>query len=498
MLRSRFCFCVLCAILGAAVSLGILLLAAPVAFAQKPPSAKKPVSFINDVAPILKENCFACHDSKKRKGKMDMTTYESFRKGGTREDPIVPGKPDESLIIDLLSAQDKSRMPPREAGEALPKNKVAVIAQWIAEGAKLDAGLTPKADLLRELRVRWQPPPPPAVYSYPVTITALAFTPDNQKLVVGGQHELTVWDIAKTRLEKRIFTRAERAYAIVFLRDGKLAVAGARPGQEGDVCVYDIQAKPAKTAGGVAILDGVNDKNVLLTRLLESDDSVLCLAASPDGKRLASGGCDRIVNVWDISVGVAKAKLEQSIENHADWVFGIAFSPDGKHMLTCSRDKTAKVWDLSTKESVLTFPEHQNPVYSVAVKPDGKAGISVGEDNQVRFWNTAGEGKQIRASGGHGKAIFRIVYHPKEPLLATCGADGSVIIWNADNGQALRTLSGNTDWTYGLAVSPDGQLVASGSWNGEVRVWKIHDGKLVHTFSASPGVSQTTALNSKK
>src|SRR5205807_5272763 len=139
MLRSRFCFCVLCALLGAAFRLGILLLAAPVASAQTPTPAKKPVSFINDVAPILKENCFACHDSKKRKGKMDMTTYESFRKGGTREDPIVPGKPDESLIIEFLTAQDKSRMPPKEAGEPLAKEKIAVIAKWIAEGAKLDS-----------------------------------------------------------------------------------------------------------------------------------------------------------------------------------------------------------------------------------------------------------------------------------------------------------------------------------------------------------------------
>src|SRR5207253_4987364 len=109
---------------------------------------------------------------------------------------------------------------------------------------------------------------PPAVYPYPVTITALAFTPD-QKLVVGGQHELTVWDISKTKLEKRVFTRAERAYAIVFLRDGKLSVAGGRPGQEGDVCVYDLQAKPAHTVAGVAIPDAVHHHNVLLGRLVE-------------------------------------------------------------------------------------------------------------------------------------------------------------------------------------------------------------------------------------
>src|SRR5205085_1342305 len=109
-MRSHFCFCVLCALLGLAMAL--LLLAPHVAQAQSP-AGKGAVSFINDVAPILKENCFACHDSKKRKGKFDMTTYESFRKGGDKGDPVVAGKPDESEIIDKLTDKGPGRMPPK-------------------------------------------------------------------------------------------------------------------------------------------------------------------------------------------------------------------------------------------------------------------------------------------------------------------------------------------------------------------------------------------------
>jgi WD40 repeat protein len=61
----------------------------------------------------------------------------------------------------------------------------------------------------------------------------------------------------------------------------------------------------AKTENGVAIVDGVTDKAVMVAQLLETDDSVLCLAVSDDGKKLATGGCDRLVNVWDLSAGVA-------------------------------------------------------------------------------------------------------------------------------------------------------------------------------------------------
>jgi hypothetical protein len=490
--RFRVLGLAVCFVLGTGLSTGLS------AKAQAPAASKAPVSFINDIAPILKENCFACHDAKKRKGKFDMSTYESFRKGGSHEDPVEPGKPDESRILDLLTATDKSRMPPPESGDALPAEKIAIIQKWIAEGAKLDAGLSPKSEILRELRLRWKPPAPPASYPFPVTITALAFTPDNKKLVVGGQHELTVWDLAQAKLEKRIATRAERTYAMVFLPDGKLAVAGGRPGQEGDVRLYDLAGSTPTLQNGVAFLDGVNDKRVMLKQLLEADDSVLCLAVSADGKKLASGGCDRLVNVWDLSAGPMNAKLEQTIENHADWVFGVVFAKDGKHLFSCSRDKTAKIWDLSTKESVITFPDHQSPVYGVAVKPDGKIGISCGEDNQIRFWNAAGEGKQIRASGGHSKAVFRLLYHPREPLVLTCSADGTVRVWNADSGQNLRTMSGHTDWVYGLALSPDGNLAASASWNGEVKVWKIADGSLAKQFNGSPRLQQAVAASPTK
>jgi WD40 repeat protein len=489
MLRTRCCYCILCSLIGLTLAVLLLFGGPPTVRAQAP---KGPVSFIDDVAPILKENCLACHDSKKRKGKLDMTTFESLRKGGTKDELWVAGKPEESVLIDMLTAKGSMRMPPKEAGDALPKEKIETIRRWIKEGARLDPGIAEKAELMRELRVRWKPPAPPAVYKYPVNINALAFTPDGKKLVVGGYHELTVWDLADAKLEKRIHTRAERAYGLVFLPDGKLAVAGGRPGQEGDVRIYDLNG-PARQADGVAVLDGVHDKGVLVAVLADSDDAILALALSSDGKKLAAGGCDRLVRVWDLGPGYDKAKAETPIENHADWVFGVAFSPDGKYLLTASRDKNAKVWDLAARESVATFPEHQNGVYAVAITQDGKLGISVGEDNKVRYWEATDAakkiGKQVRIGGDHAKAIFRLAYHadPKTPLLATCSADGTVRLWNPLNGAGVRTLTGHTDWVYAVAFSPDGKQVAAGGWNGEVRVWDAANGALVKAFNASPG-----------
>jgi len=478
----RYCACILCAI-AAAVAYFLLFAGTQTATAQD----NRPVSFINDVAPILKENCFACHDAKKKSGKYEMTTYEKILAGGANGEPIVAGKPKESELHGLIVSTAERRMPPRDKGEAVPKDKTAVIAKWINEGAKLDPGIDPKADITKELRVRWKPPAPPKVYPFPAIVNALAFTPDGKHLVAGGHHELTVWSINSGKLVKRLFTRAERAYAMSFLPDGKLAVAGGRPGQEGDVRIYDLNAK-GKIEDGVEILDGVNDAKVLVKHLFDGDDSVLCLAISPDGKTLAAGGCDRAVRVFDLSDGLDKAKLTQTVENHADWVLGCTLTADGKYLITAGRDKTAKVWDLKAKESVVTFPEHQNIVYAVAVKSDGSTGFSVGADKNIRSWKPSGEGKQVKSVGGHGDEVFKIVASPKQPVLATASADKSVRLWDLDKLTATKTLSGLTDYVYAVAFSSDGTQVAGGSYDGSVSVWKVADGSLVKSWNASPGL----------
>jgi len=485
MLRRRF--------LPLAAAASLIAFAAP----QAASAQAKPVSFINDVAPIFKENCLACHDAKKKAGKYDMTTYEKIMAGGSNGEQIAPGKPEQSDLHGLMVSKEQRRMPPRDKGEAVPKDKADVIARWIKEGAKLDAGIDAKADLVKELRVRWKPPAPPKAYPFPTIVNALAFTPDNKQLVVGGHHELTVWDAAAGKLLKRITTRAERAYGMVFLPDGKLVVAGGRPGQEGDVRVYDLAAK-GKTEDGVEVLDGVADPKVMVKQLLDVEDSVLCIAASADGKVLAAGGCDRAVRVWDLSGGVAAAKLDQTVENHADWVLGVGISADGKYLVTAGRDKTAKVWDLKAKESVVTFPEHQQIVYGVAVKADGSAGFSVGADKQLRTWKPGGEGKQVKNAGGHNDDVFKVVFNPKKPMLATSSADKTVRLWDSETLAAGKTLAGLTDFVYAVAFSADGELVAGGSYDGSVVVWKVVDGTTVKAFNASPGFFTKTPEPAKK
>ncbi len=89
------------------------------------------LTFEQDVRPILKEFCFDCHGAEKKlKGGLDLRLRRLIAKGGDSGAALTPGKPNESLLLKQLLAGD---MPPE--GKKVPKEKIEIIAQWIAAGA---------------------------------------------------------------------------------------------------------------------------------------------------------------------------------------------------------------------------------------------------------------------------------------------------------------------------------------------------------------------------
>ena len=102
------------------------------------PLASAAVDFQRQVRPILSENCFLCHgpDAGTRMANLRLDTHEgafASRKNGV---PIVPGKPDESLLIKRVFAEKTGmRMPPPQAHKTLTETQKELLKAWIAEGA---------------------------------------------------------------------------------------------------------------------------------------------------------------------------------------------------------------------------------------------------------------------------------------------------------------------------------------------------------------------------
>src|SRR5262245_5704406 len=122
---------------GTASSIGMkalaVILAALFALVAMPfrASAGDERFFRERVAPLLAERCIRCHQGAKAKGGLNLTRYEGALKGGESGPAMVPGKPDQSLLVEYVSG-DKPQMPKGE--DALSKSQVAALRQWIAEG----------------------------------------------------------------------------------------------------------------------------------------------------------------------------------------------------------------------------------------------------------------------------------------------------------------------------------------------------------------------------
>jgi mono/diheme cytochrome c family protein len=115
--------------------LGILVLAlAAVSQAADPPAAE-PVDYVQDIKPILSRRCSACHGALKQKNELRLDTAALAIKGGESGPAIVPGKSDESLLIDAVNgANGAAKMPPE--GEPLTTDQIAKLRAWIDQGAK--------------------------------------------------------------------------------------------------------------------------------------------------------------------------------------------------------------------------------------------------------------------------------------------------------------------------------------------------------------------------
>ena len=95
--------------------------------------------FENQVRPVLVETCFHCHGDSKVSGMLRVDSREALLKGGESGAAIVPGKPEESLLIKAIQRhEDVSAMPP-EKDKALRPDQITAFANWISSGANWPA-----------------------------------------------------------------------------------------------------------------------------------------------------------------------------------------------------------------------------------------------------------------------------------------------------------------------------------------------------------------------
>ena len=246
-------------------------------------------------------------------------------------------------------------------------------------------------------------------------------------------------------------------------------------------------------------------------------DHILCVAASSDGRFVATGGKDRRLIIWSAT----DLSLLRVFNQHRDAVTGLAFRQGTNQLYSCSKDRTIKTWSLNELAYVETLFGHQDEVVDVAALSQERC-VSIGaRDRTARLWKVVEETQLVFRGGGDEKksrnsnkegpsrpffaegSIDRVAMVDEENFI-TGSDNGSICLWNIYKKKPTFTLPTahgldpalkpeefsaeqipdekvpcvpQPRWITALATIPYSDLLLSGSWDGWVRVWKVSEDK---------------------
>ncbi len=424
---------------------------------------EEPVSYYKQIVPILKRSCQGCHHPGDPNADFIVTSYAELKRGGMGGEAIIPNKPDDSLIIELITG-DPPAMPQNQ--EPLTDEEVALFRRWILEGAKDD---TPTdADKTDE-----EVP----VYTVPPVISAMTFSPDGNTLAVSGVREILLYDTENYEIKERFVGKARRIQSIVYTKDGKtIGVAGGSPAQFGEVQLWDATT------------------NKLIKTIRSTYDTIYGLSFSPDAKRVAFGSSDKTVRV--ISIDDEKELVK--FDNHSDWVFGTVFSTDGTHFVSCSRDTALKLVEVDTGsfvDDVNSSNKGYGEINAIARHPNADQVLSVGEDRIPRLYRMFRQRRRdvgntdfnlIRAYEAQAGSIDAVAFSADGNKFAVGSSAGEVRVYNVSDGKRLLTVEADTVSVFAIAFHPEGTQLAAGGFDGKVRIFDVQTGDLLNVFMSVP------------
>jgi WD40 repeat protein/tetratricopeptide (TPR) repeat protein len=197
--------------------------------------------------------------------------------------------------------------------------------------------------------------------------------------------------------------------------------------------------------------------------------SVRCVALSPDGKTVATGGTDTTVRLWDAVTG----QLIGSPLRHEGGVSAVIFSPDGRALLTAAGG-AARVWDRSTGRPLGPPLRHRGTVRALALGPDGAIAVTAINDYTARLWDAA-TGQPIGSPLTHRGRINDLALGPGGKNILTGSEDGTARLWDAATGQPLCPPLNQR--ATSVAFSPDGRTVLTGGYDNVARLWDAATGR---------------------
>lgn len=154
----------------------------------------------------------------------------------------------------------------------------------------------------------------------------------------------------------------------------------------------------------------------------------------------------------------------------ANFPRAVTWNPAGTRLATGGSNGNVRIWDTSTGQMVSSLLGQTHTVTTIAWSPDGSQ-IASAEvaTNTINLWNSS-TGQPLSTLQGHTETITRVVWSPDSTRLASASYDGTVRIWDVDTGQIIQIIEvGNS--VFAVDWSPDGtQLAFGGAGDGALNI----------------------------
>jgi WD40 repeat protein len=307
-------------------------------------------------------------------------------------------------------------------------------------------------------------------------ICKVRFTPDGKYLLSGAGDGLRIWDVATGKTVRVLHPPGHFMGHFALAADGrKLAV----------VCRYPGDAKPTHVVYVMTFPEG-RIKHVLKGHA----ELVRSAAFSADGRRLASGGDDKTICIWDLDRGQPVQVLPT-----AGPVIGLAFAPDGKRLAEVGSDSYfCTIMAVPSGKTVARLNAGKVNAWTsqdpVAWSPDGTTVATCGPDG-FRLWKPEGTlQRHLLAKVPTGSVAFST--DSRRVLAAWRFGDHRAAVFDVGSGSQGATFLPKRfvrppKNSNGGVLSPDGKLAATAAGADGIReifLWNTANGALVRRLAA--------------
>jgi WD40 repeat protein len=296
-----------------------------------------------------------------------------------------------------------------------------------------------------------------SLYGHDDHVHNVTFHPLQGYLASGGaDHNVFFWDVTDGRRLRRWFGHPRKmASVLAFSPDGRFLAVG--PTSYRNIPETDQTVKVWETQTGS------------LFRSLEGHQAdIASLGFSRDGSRLAAGGLDGRVVVWDVEAGkVAEAILE----NDSGPALGVAYRDEGRQLVIGHQSGLLKVWDQQPRVLLERHQAGEMTCFADAV--DGRL-LATGDDmGRIRLWEAAALTEAGMIEQAHDGGVRTAAFSPDSTLLASGGGDRRVVLWDVRSRRKLFAFPVEDQQILSIAFSPDGSHLAYCADNERIVVWDL-------------------------